>query len=606
MSDISELATLQAVLAGRYSIEREIGRGGMGIVFLARDVALERPVAIKLLPPQFGSDEIARERFVREARTAAKLSHPNIVPIFLVEAHGELVFFVMAFVEGETLTDRVRRTGPLNARDGGKLIQEVAWGLAYAHQVGIVHRDVKPDNILIESGSGRAMITDFGIAGAADAGSETGEIVGTPQFLSPEQASGTAVDGRSDIYSLGATAFFALSGRAPFDGQTALALLTQHVTQPAPPLLSIRPTLPAKLAQAVDRCLAKQAAERFESGESLAEAIANAQPMVAEVPPLVRAFVRDVQMSKAEMSGALIAYILLAGARPESGLLPAFLGLVALSRLVRSARRVAKEGYDFAAARRALLAEADAEHAERMAIKGTFESPEEERRRMARAPKDLRRAGWSAAAFGITLLGFGTHVDSNGIEFEFSTLLTQTDVTRAPLASVAVLAFAGLTMFFLLRSPAQPAAGRSNWWVRLFAGRAGHLLFGLASIGVKPAEARIAPSVKRTELLLAESAALVVSQLPREMQDQLGNTFVTIAGLQHKIELLREVESGTSNEAVTSLRVAGTGALENIRLQLLRVRAGASADGVTAVLARAEAIGRLIDDYLVEVRRTGS
>ena len=112
MSDISELATLQAVLAGRYSIEREIGRGGMGIVFLARDVALERPVAIKLLPPQFGSDEIARERFVREARTAAKLSHPNIVPIFLVEAHGELVFFVMAFVEGETLTDRVRRTGP--------------------------------------------------------------------------------------------------------------------------------------------------------------------------------------------------------------------------------------------------------------------------------------------------------------------------------------------------------------------------------------------------------------------------------------------------------------------------------------------------------------
>ena len=594
MSDIPELATLQTVLAGRYSIEREIGRGGMGIVYLARDVALERPVAIKLLPPQFGSDERERARFVREARTAAKLSHPNIVPIFLVEAHGDLVFFVMAFVEGETLTDRVRRAGPLNARDGGKLVQEVAWGLAYAHQVGVVHRDVKPDNILIESGSGRAMITDFGIAGAADAGSDTGEIIGTPQYLSPEQASGAAVDGRSDLYSLGATAFFAFSGRAPFDGHTALALLTQHVTQPAPPLLSIRPTLPAKLAQAVDRCLAKLPDERFESGEGLAEAIASAQAMVPEVPLILRAFVRDVQWAEAELMGMIAVYPLVATSGVNGGLLPAFMGLVSLSRLVRSARRVLKEGYDFAAVRSALLAEVVAAQAERTAFKGAVESREDARRRVERAPMDRRLAGLSAIAFVTTVLAFGMRVDSSGIQFQSSSTPS----------SLAMLAFGGLAAFFFMRGRSQLAAGKSNWWTRLFAGRAGHLLFSLASLGMKLAAERVAPSVKHTEVLLGESASLLVHQFPREMRDQLAGTSTAIAGLQRRIGLLRQTEPGAESEALTSLRVAATGGLENIRLQLLRIRAGGSVDGVTAELTRAGEIGRMIDVYLAEARKT--
>src|SRR6266446_2185218 len=159
-----EFLALQELLAGRYSIERELGRGGMGIVLLARDVALERPVAIKLLPPHLATRPDERERFLEEARTAAGLAHPNIVPIHLVEARGELVLFVMGFVDGETLRDRVERAGPLSPRLALKLLQEVAWALGYAHQRGVIHRDVKPDNILIERATDRALVTDFGIA----------------------------------------------------------------------------------------------------------------------------------------------------------------------------------------------------------------------------------------------------------------------------------------------------------------------------------------------------------------------------------------------------------------------------------------------------------
>ncbi|MFI5279981.1 MAG: serine/threonine-protein kinase, partial [Gemmatimonadales bacterium] len=156
----TEFVALQQAVAGRYSLERELGRGGMGIVYLARDVALDRLVAIKLLPPAQAAQAGLKERFLREARTAAKLSHPNIVQIYVVEEAAGLVFFVMAYVEGETLGQRLRAKGPLNPAAGIKLLQEVAWALAYAHLRGIVHRDIKPDNILMEQGTGRAMVSD--------------------------------------------------------------------------------------------------------------------------------------------------------------------------------------------------------------------------------------------------------------------------------------------------------------------------------------------------------------------------------------------------------------------------------------------------------------
>src|SRR5438270_635750 len=254
----AEFLALQELLAGRYSIERELGRGGMGIVLLARDVALDRPVAIKLLPPHLATQPAERDRFLQEARTAAGLAHPNIVPIHLVEARGELVFFVMGFVDGETLRDRVERAGPLPPRLAMKLLQEVAWALGYAHQRGVIHRDVKPDNIMIERATERALVTDFGIAlGTRAAESAGGPVVGTARFMSPEQACGEPVDARSDLYSLGATFFYALTGRAPFEGTNLPAILTKHVYETAPLVQTLRPELPAKLAAVVDRLLRK-------------------------------------------------------------------------------------------------------------------------------------------------------------------------------------------------------------------------------------------------------------------------------------------------------------------------------------------------------------
>ncbi len=189
----------QTALAGRYSLERELGRGGMGIVYLARDLRLERVVAIKLLPPNRARDAAARERFVREARMAAQLSHPNIIPIHAVDEIGDFVFFVMSYVEGETLGARVRRDGALKPHDAARILREVAWALAYAHGQGVVHRDVKPDNILLERGGGRALVADFGIARSVQTPVLSGdhELVGTPEYMSPEQASGGGGGGRT-------------------------------------------------------------------------------------------------------------------------------------------------------------------------------------------------------------------------------------------------------------------------------------------------------------------------------------------------------------------------------------------------------------------------
>ena len=291
-----EFISLQEALAGEYSLERELGRGGMGIVYLAREVQLDRLVAIKLLPRSLADRPDVRERFLREARMAASLSHPHIVPIYRVGEAKGLVYFVMAYVNGETLGERLRSRGPLPITVATRLFREVTWALSYAHGRGIVHRDVKPDNILIEADTGRALVTDFGIARGAEQNEITdpGRVMGTAHFMSPEQGASAPVDGRSDFYSLGVVTYLAVSGKLPFDAPSVPALLAKHATENVPALTSVAPTIPASLASVIERCLRKNPEERWASGEALVEALdAASTPARAKLPMALRVWAQN-------------------------------------------------------------------------------------------------------------------------------------------------------------------------------------------------------------------------------------------------------------------------------------------------------------------------
>lgn len=331
MSDRPEVGfvELQQALAGRYSIERELGRGGMGIVYLAREVSLDRPVALKLLPPALAGRAATRERFLQEARTAAKLSHPNIVPIFAVDEVEEFVFFAMAYIEGETLGERVRARGPRPASEVAQILRQVAWALAYAHAQGIVHRDVKPDNILLEAASGRALVADFGIASVAESAEGRAErVAGTAEFMSPEQARGGPVGASSDIYSLGIVGFFGLTGRLPFEGSTPQAVLGKHLSEPAPAVASVAPGVPSQLARAVDRCLAKEPENRFPNEEELAETLGRLVEQRRDVPAPLRAFIKR---TGGVGSGGILLYfwLLFAGSSVATAVLSAGWGVLA-------------------------------------------------------------------------------------------------------------------------------------------------------------------------------------------------------------------------------------------------------------------------------------
>src|SRR3954447_22913478 len=288
-----EFLDLQAALAGEYSLQRELGRGGMGVVYLARDVRLDRDLALKILPPPPPRTPSAREQFLREARMAAKLSHPNIVPIHRVAEAGGFVFFVMAYVEGETLGERLRARGPLPPAEAARIMREVAWALAYAHGRGIVHRDVKPDNILLEGSTGRALVTDFGIAhvDAQDRPvTDPGKIMGTAHFMSPEQAASGPIDGRSDLYSLGVVGYLAVSGRLPFEASSVPALLVRQATEVPVSVLRSAPGLPPALGAVIDRCLVRDPAGRFTDGEALAAALAPTPEARPALPAALRAW----------------------------------------------------------------------------------------------------------------------------------------------------------------------------------------------------------------------------------------------------------------------------------------------------------------------------
>ncbi len=274
-------AHVASVLAPHYEVDAEIGRGGMGIVYCAKDKRLKRNVAIKLLPPELAFRTDIRSRFLREAETAAQLSHPNIVPIYNVEERDNLVFFIMAFIAGDNLATKLQKEGPMEPGEVRKVLREVADALAYAHKRNVVHRDIKPDNILIDSDTGRAMVTDFGIARAlTDTGDSrltaTGMAIGTPAYMSPEQSAGESdIDGRSDLYSLGVVGYQIACGELPFNAPNTPSMLVKHLSELPMPVEQKQPDLPADLARAIMIMLEKDPAHRFPDAQSVVVALSS-------------------------------------------------------------------------------------------------------------------------------------------------------------------------------------------------------------------------------------------------------------------------------------------------------------------------------------------
>ena len=279
-------------LSANYELESEVGRGGMGIVYSARDKRLKRHVAIKVLPPELAFRADIKSRFLREAETAAQLNHPNIVPIYTVEEKDNLVFFVMALITGENLGTHLTHTGAMPPVEVRRILREVADALAFAHHRNVIHRDIKPDNILLDAESGRAMVTDFGIARAlTDSGDSrltaTGMAIGTPAYMSPEQSAGDrAVDGRSDLYSLGVVGYQMLCGQLPFVAANTPSMLVKHLSEQPIPVNERWPDLPADLARAVMICLEKDPQNRFPNAASLATALGTGEMPTLSTRPM--------------------------------------------------------------------------------------------------------------------------------------------------------------------------------------------------------------------------------------------------------------------------------------------------------------------------------
>jgi serine/threonine-protein kinase len=581
-----EFLALQEALAGRYSLERELGRGGMGIVYLARDVALDRPVAIKLLPPELAATAQRRARFVREARLAASLSHPHIVPIHGVEERGGLVWFVMAYVDGETLGERVRRAGPLGSIEAARVLREVAWALGHAHARGIVHRDVKPDNILLERGTGRALVTDFGIAHAADtAGLDSGaHRAGTPQYMSPEQGAGEPPDASSDLYSLGVTMYYALTGRLPYEATTAVALLAQHAAAPVPAIAVARPGLPVALATAIERCLAKTPDERFASAEALIEAVVDVRDPRGEVPATVRGFVRDADGAGREIGGAMVAaasaggaafvmsfgrgfdYSIAASILAVTAVVTSAFALGRLGMLIASARDLVRSGYDHGGVRAGLALEQRAQTEETA---------------LRQAPPR-----WETVALGT--LGIA--------KTALAAWLVTADSAWLYMPGLAgVVAIPAVTVRRLWgdlrRGP--------NRWYRALSGRLGRAMFGIAGLGLHARHDAKPVAGQSTVVAVGEAIESLFAALPADQRRGVGDVPGVVRRLGARALALRAARGTPGAAERLELVVA---ALESVRLELLRMHAGTgSLDGLTRDLDAAREVGRQVD-AAVEVR----
>ncbi len=546
---------LQAALAGEYSLQRELGRGGMGIVYLARDVQLDRDVAIKVLPAHMAGTAASRERFLREARTAAGLSHPHIVPIHRVGEAGGFVFFVMSYVDGETLGERLRTRGPLPPAEATRVLREVAWALAYAHGRGIVHRDVKPDNILLEGGTGRALVTDFGIAhGGAHAGPETepGKIMGTAHFMSPEQAGSETIDGRSDLYALGVVGYLAVSGRLPFEAPSLPALLVRQATETPPSVLRVAPGLPPALGAAIDRCIVREPEGRFPDGEALAAALAPATEARPALPPTLRAWLAARNPLLVPYLGWSAGFTALtlgnayanATGNPGSSWWDVAMLTVAASLPLfptvgfhlNQARRQFRAGHSLADLRTAL----DVARRERAETDAIALEPQESRSHRVLRVATVAAAAWLAVTLVLVIEGT-LHENKVSILWFLVPLLTT--MLLGAISNALDVSFI-------------PAAIR-EWWQtglrdRLWNGRAGEWL--ARRLGAPERSGAVGATVFRaTEVALGVAAGELFAALPQPYRDQLAELPATIAALE-----ARAAEARAELDLVGALAPSGS------------------------------------------------
>ncbi len=601
----------QRAVIGRYSLDRELGRGGMGVVYLAREVRLDRQVAIKLLPPEFASQPELRDRFMREARTAARLSHPYIVPIHAVDEVDGFVFIVMAYVDGGTLSQRVAAHGPLPAKDVTRIMREVAWALAYAHAQGVIHRDIKPANILLEHGNGRAMVADFGIARLTESSGETasGMVLGTPEFMSPEQAAAEEIDGRSDLYALGVVAYFALTGNLPFTATSAHAMLAKHLTETPVSLAIAARGAPRPLTEAVDRCLEKSPDARFATGEALADALEPGREKTGDVPVPIRVFLDRRRMAMLgipvglSFSGAMgisasltqngavwaVPFVVMAAVAIALG---APLGI-----LVYRLRSLLRHGYG----REDLLA----------GLRLSFERNREE----FLYEFGVERTSREKLARFVSLTGLAGIIGGIG----------GIAITRGAMANLfAPIIFGsfyfGAIGFGISRKWSRLRSGTQSGWMRLWSGKIGEKLVKFAGWRLG---ARAIPADRPTEMAIAMTAEAMFGSLPREVRESLGDVPAVLHGLEAHARLARarieELDAAIAEaQGGRGAHLAGSStrqdaligdlserrrqaesrlaelvtALENVRLDLLRLRAGGgSVEGITRDIAAAKAFG---------------
>lgn len=613
---MTALLRLQSALLGRYAIERELGRGGMGTVWLARDRHLDRPVAIKVLHDHLAGRPEERERFLREARTAARLAHPHIVPIYTVVAEPDVTAIVMALIDGETLGARIRRRGPLAPDEAERVIREIAWALAYAHQSGVVHRDLTLENVLLERGTDRALLADFGLAAERES-ADAEVVIGTPGFLAPEVIRGEPATPASDLYALGVVGFTACAGRPPFAAETTGELLARHLVQPAPDLAGAARNTSPRLCRAVAACLAKDADDRPGDATAFLGLLERAPEPVAIAPPLVEWFTRwqrfrtiyavAIPVLAMETWVLIWGYFasgmrqLVSAAAISAALVFTVLPIVA--HLVAEAialRRLHARGFGIADIRAAW-----AHWTERL---------EREHRREGLPPLPGR------VLFDLTVVGAVALFILYVIVWPFIPVLAPLDpnLTKAVLMSMAsnvyLAVMTGIAIGFVAPGIRLAPRGRFRRLAeRFWRSRLAGIVTRLAAVGQSRTIAASSTVHRNTELVLGLAIDDLWHALPAALRDELGDVPALAHTLQHSAEELRDLANRISDagahldagEQADALQLPAVHAslvarqretvamLERIRLQLLRTLAEhrPTAD-LTVQLERAQQLER--------------